>query len=92
MEVEYARRGVANAGLTTGIIGTSLGVLNGLGGKKNVADVDCCITRLRCTVHKPELVSEELLKKTGAAGVLKKGTGIQVIYGPQVAVITLERG
>ena len=59
-------------------------ILNGLGGKKNVADVDCCITRLRCTVHKPEMVSEELLKKTGAAGVLKKGTGIQVIYGPTV--------
>lgn len=59
-------------------------ILNGLGGKKNVVDVDCCITRLRCTVSKPELVSEELLKKTGAAGVIKKGQGIQVIYGPTV--------
>ncbi len=59
-------------------------ILNGLGGKKNVADVDCCITRLRCTVNKPELVSEEILKKTGAAGVIRKGQGIQVIYGPTV--------
>lgn len=59
-------------------------ILNGLGGKKNVADVDCCITRLRCTVNKPELVSEDLLKKTGAAGVIRKGQGIQVIYGPTV--------
>lgn len=59
-------------------------ILNGLGGKKNVADVDCCITRLRCTVNRPELVSEELLKKTGAAGVIRKGQGIQVIYGPTV--------
>ncbi len=59
-------------------------ILNGLGGKKNVVDVDCCITRLRCTVRKPELVDEALLKTTGAAGVIKKGTGIQVIYGPTV--------
>ncbi|MGN0371801.1 MAG: PTS transporter subunit EIIC, partial [Enterocloster sp.] len=59
-------------------------ILNGLGGKKNVADVDCCITRLRCTVHKPELVSEDLLKKTGAAGVIRKGQGVQVVYGPTV--------
>lgn len=59
-------------------------ILNGLGGKKNVVDVDCCITRLRCTVNKPELVSEGILKRTGAAGVIKKGQGIQVIYGPTV--------
>lgn len=59
-------------------------ILNGLGGKKNISDVDCCITRLRCTVHKPELVSEALLKKTGAAGVIKKGQGVQVVYGPTV--------
>lgn len=59
-------------------------ILNGLGGRKNVLDVDCCITRLRCTVRKPELVSEELLKKTGAAGVIRKGQGVQVVYGPTV--------
>lgn len=59
-------------------------ILNGLGGKKNVADVDCCITRLRCSVHKPELVNETILKKTGAAGVIRKGQGVQVIYGPTV--------
>lgn len=59
-------------------------ILNGLGGKKNVVDVDCCITRLRCTVEKPELVNDVILKKTGAAGVVKKGQGIQVIYGPTV--------
>lgn len=59
-------------------------ILNGLGGKKNVADVDCCITRLRCTVKKAELVDEALLKKTGAAGVIRKGTGVQVVYGPTV--------
>ncbi len=59
-------------------------ILNGLGGKKNVQDVDCCITRLRCTVNRPELVNEALLKRTGAAGVIRKGQGVQVVYGPTV--------
>lgn len=59
-------------------------ILNGLGGRKNVSDVDCCITRLRCTVHKPELVDEALLKETGAAGVIRRGKGVQVVYGPTV--------
>ena len=59
-------------------------ILNGLGGRKNVVDVDCCITRLRCTINKPELVDEALLKETGAAGVIRKGKGVQVIYGPTV--------
>lgn len=62
-------------------------ILEGLGGADNISDVDCCATRLRVTVEKPELVSDDLLKKSGAAGVIKKGKGIQVIYGPQVAVI-----
>ena len=62
-------------------------ICNGLGGKKNISDVDCCATRLRCTVYKPELVSDAMLKSTGASGVVLKGNGVQVIYGPQVAVI-----
>ena len=65
----------------------SRAICNGLGGKKNISDVDCCITRLRCTVYKPELVSQELLKSTGASGVLCKGSGVQVVYGPKVANI-----
>lgn len=59
----------------------------GLGGKKNISDVDCCATRLRCTVHKSELVSDEILKSTGASGVVHKGNGVQIIYGPRVTVI-----
>lgn len=62
-------------------------IANGLGGKKNITSVDCCATRLRCSVAKSELVNEKLLKATGAVGVIKKGQGVQVIYGPQVAVI-----
>ena len=62
-------------------------IAKGLGGKANISDVDCCATRLRCTVHDVSLVSEEILNSTGAKGVVKKGNGIQVIYGPQVTVI-----
>lgn len=59
----------------------------GLGGKENISDVDCCATRLRCTVFDPSKVQEAILKQSGAAGVIKKGEGVQVIYGPKVAVI-----
>lgn len=58
-----------------------------LGGKKNIDTVDCCATRLRCTVVKPELVNDAALKATGASGVIHKGNGVQVIYGPHVTVI-----
>ncbi|MFR8319092.1 MAG: PTS transporter subunit EIIC, partial [Catenibacillus sp.] len=57
-------------------------ITKGLGGKANISDVDCCATRLRCTVIKPELVNEALLKQTRPSGIIKKGKGIQVIYGP----------
>lgn len=62
-------------------------ITKGLGGKANISDVDCCATRLRCTVIKPELVNEALLKQTRPSGIIKKGKGIQVIYGPSVSVI-----
>ena len=62
-------------------------ITRGLGGKKNISDVDCCATRLRCTVVKPELVNEDILRATSPSGIIRKGQGIQVIYGPSVAVI-----
>lgn len=62
-------------------------ICKGLGGKKNISDVDCCATRLRCTVYKAELVNDSLLKNTGASGVVHKGNGVQIIYGPRVTVI-----
>ena len=62
-------------------------ICKGLGGKKNISDVDCCITRLRCTVYDPSLVNEETLKASGASGVVRKGEGVQVIYGPKVTLI-----
>lgn len=65
----------------------SRSICQGLGGKKNISDIDCCATRLRCTVYKPELVSDGILKSTGASGVVHKGNGVQIIYGPRVTVI-----
>ena len=62
-------------------------IAKGLGGADNIADVDCCATRLRVTVKDADKVEESTLKQSGAAGVIKKGKGVQVIYGPRVSVI-----
>lgn len=62
-------------------------ILKGLGGKRNISDVDCCATRLRVTVINSSSVDDVLLKQSGASGVIHKGNGIQIIYGPQVSVI-----
>ena len=62
-------------------------ITRGLGGKKNIVDVDCCATRLRITVAQPDRVRDELLKQTDSRGIVKKGQGVQVIYGPHVTVI-----
>lgn len=65
----------------------SAAIALGMGGAGNITSVDCCATRLRCSVEASELVSEKMLKATGAVGVIKKGQGIQVVYGPNVTVI-----
>ena len=62
-------------------------ILKGLGGKENISDIDCCATRLRITVKNSEKVDDSLLKESGASGVIHKGNGVQVVYGPQVSVV-----
>lgn len=62
-------------------------ILKGLGGRSNISDIDCCATRLRVTVMDPDLIKDSLLKESGASGVIHKGNGVQIIYGPQVSVI-----
>lgn len=62
-------------------------ILDGLGGKENISDLDCCATRLRVTVKDSSRVSDATLKRSGASGVIRKGSGVQVIYGPKVTVI-----
>ena len=69
---------------------TSALILTGLGGKANLVDIDCCATRLRVTVADPTLVSEPHLRTSGASGVLVKGNGVQIIYGPKVSVVKSE--
>ena len=65
----------------------SAAIAQGLGGAANIKDVDCCATRLRCTVIDGSKVDQAILKSTGAAGVVQKGQGVQVVYGPQVNII-----
>ena len=62
-------------------------ITRGLGGKQNISDVDCCATRLRITVNDASKVRDEIIKQTGSRGIVKKGQGVQIIYGPQVTVI-----
>ena len=65
----------------------SVAIVDGLGGFENIKDVDACATRLRVTVGDSSLVDDAILKMTGASGIIKSGSGIQVIYGPKVTVI-----
>lgn len=81
-----AEGGASGAGASDGDEKSVL-ITRGLGGKKNISDVDCCATRLRCTVVNQELVNEDILRATSPSGIIRKGQGIQIIYGPSVAVI-----
>ena len=99
-ETKLYTRADYNAKKEAGVSGKSSGtgdakhtselIVSGLGGKENIVGLDCCATRLRVSVKDPARVSDALLKQSGAAGVIRKGVGIQVVYGPQVAVIKSE--
>lgn len=65
-------------------------IIKGLGGKENIDTVDCCATRLRVTINDEHLFNEDLIKTTESRGIVKKGTGIQIIYGPHVTTIKNE--
>lgn len=80
-------RNVASGSVPAGNDPVSALIVEGLGGAANLADVDCCATRLRCTVNDAALVKQDVLKASGASGVICKGNGVQVVYGPKVAVI-----
>ena len=80
----YTRADVEAAGHKDSL---SARIVQALGGKQNISDVDCCATRLRMTVYDAAKVDDDALKATGASGVIHKGTGVQVIYGPRVTVI-----
>ena len=80
-----ARKEAGNAAAAPNAL--SAMITKGLGGADNISDVDCCATRLRVTVNDADKVDEGILKQSGAAGVIRKGKGVQVIYGPRVSVI-----
>ena len=80
-------RNAASSSVPAGNDPVSAMIVEGLGGAANLADVDCCATRLRCTVNDAALVKQDVLKASGASGVICKGNGVQVVYGPKVAVI-----
>ena len=84
-----AAKDVKNSDEKAGSVADELSqtISRGLGGKANISDVDCCATRLRITVIDPDKVNDALLKSTGASGVVHKGQGVQIIYGPRVTVI-----
>ena len=65
----------------------SANILKGVGGVNNLTDIDCCATRLRLTLKDSSKIDEKLLKATGASGVVVKGSGVQVIYGPSVTIV-----
>ena len=93
---EKKRKGAEVAGepemsdAAVGLESTSSLIVRGLGGRENIRDLDCCATRLRVTFKNPYLVTDQLLKMSGAAGVIRRGNGVQVVYGPQVSVIKSE--
>ena len=82
-----ARNAASGSTAPTGDDPVSALIVEGLGGAANLSDVDCCATRLRCTVKDAALVRQDVLKASGASGVICKGNGVQVVYGPKVAVI-----
>lgn len=62
-------------------------ILKSVGGVDNLVDIDCCATRLRLTLVDGSKVDQAGLKSTGASGVVVKGSGVQVIYGPSVTIV-----
>lgn len=66
----------------------ALNIIEAFGGQENMTDVDACMTRLRVTVLDESKVAEDKeWIKLGASGVVRKGKGIQVVYGPKADVI-----
>ncbi len=68
----------------------ALKFLEALGGKENIKEIDGCITRMRTTVVDPSKVDDRKLRAAGAIGVLRMGTGIQVVVGTYAELIATE--
>ena len=78
----------AQAGGKVAEASQAVNIINLLGGRANIVDVDACMTRLRVTVKDAEKVgTEEQWKAEGAMGLVMKGQGVQAIYGPKADVL-----
>lgn len=82
----YTKKDVQNKGKAsaTSDVERAAKIVEGLGGKDNIVNVDCCITKLRVQVKDSSIVNDGILKSTGALGVIRAGEGVQVAYGPKV--------
>ena len=80
--------GAAADAATSSASSQVINIINLLGGRANIVDVDACMTRLRVTVKDAEKVgTEEQWKAEGAMGLVMKGQGVQAIYGPKADVL-----
>ncbi len=80
--------GAAAGTATSSASSQVINIINLLGGRANIVDVDACMTRLRVTVKDAEKVgTEEQWKAEGAMGLVMKGQGVQAIYGPKADVL-----
>ena len=62
-------------------------ILAALGGNANIVEVEACITRLRTEVQDASLVDEAALREAGAHGVMRTGTVMQVVLGPDAGTV-----
>lgn len=65
-------------------------IVAAIGGADNIVEIEPCITRLRCEVEDPSKVDEAALKAAGAHGVVRAGTVVQVVVGPEADTIASE--
>ncbi|GHH58415.1 MULTISPECIES: glucose PTS transporter subunit EIIB [Lentzea] len=62
-------------------------ILEALGGRDNIIEIEPCITRLRCELEDGSVVNEKALKALGAHGVMRSGNVVQVVVGPEADTI-----
>ncbi|WP_125450250.1 MULTISPECIES: PTS transporter subunit IIBC [Streptococcus] len=85
---EGASEGAASGETKVAAASQAVNIINLLGGRANIVDVDACMTRLRVTVKDADRVgTEEQWKAEGAMGLVMKGQGVQAIYGPKADVL-----
>ncbi len=87
---DYEKKQSSDKGLARKKDSLSALIVSSLGGESNIVTVDSCATRLRVTVKEPSKVDRGGLMQSGASGVIAKGTGVQIVYGPGVTVIKSE--